>query len=121
MKLDTIKASDVKITALPKMHTQFERWRFWCPYGCWTCADGREVLFNRTYHPIYERYAKQPARVVPDHCKWVPWVAMKHFFQRRQLSGVVVGCPGREVAAGGVQHQRSAGGVGLAAATTPPA
>jgi len=26
--------------------TAFGRWRLNCPYGMWTCADGREVLFN---------------------------------------------------------------------------
>lgn len=25
------------------------------PYGKWTCADGREVLFNRRYIPLWER------------------------------------------------------------------
>lgn len=25
------------------------------PYGKWTCADGREVLFNRKYEPIAQR------------------------------------------------------------------
>ena len=25
------------------------------PYGKWTCADGREVLFNRRYKPIWQR------------------------------------------------------------------
>ena len=25
------------------------------PYGKWTCADGREVVFNREYQPIYQR------------------------------------------------------------------
>ena len=25
------------------------------PYGKWTCADGREVLFNRYYNPIWSR------------------------------------------------------------------
>ena len=23
------------------------------PYGRWTCADGRQVLFNRGYNPIW--------------------------------------------------------------------
>lgn len=25
------------------------------PYGMWTCEDGREVLFDRYYQPIWER------------------------------------------------------------------
>lgn len=25
------------------------------PYGKWTCEDGREVLFNRRYKPIWQR------------------------------------------------------------------
>lgn len=25
------------------------------PYGKWTCANGREVLFNRAYGPIWQR------------------------------------------------------------------
>jgi hypothetical protein len=25
------------------------------PYGKWTCADGREVVFNREYQPILQR------------------------------------------------------------------
>jgi hypothetical protein len=25
------------------------------PYGKWTCADGREVVFNREYQPIFQR------------------------------------------------------------------
>jgi hypothetical protein len=25
------------------------------PYGLWKCADGREVLFNRNYRPLWER------------------------------------------------------------------
>jgi hypothetical protein len=41
--------------------TEFGRWRLACPYGLWTCADGREVLFNRYYHPVYQRYPGQPA------------------------------------------------------------
>jgi hypothetical protein len=59
--------------------TQFERWRFWVPYGRWTCADGREVLFNRDYTPIYERHPSQLGRVA-QHDEWVPWVAQEWFF-----------------------------------------
>ena len=25
------------------------------PYGLWTCDDGKEILFNREYQPIWER------------------------------------------------------------------
>lgn len=25
------------------------------PYGRWRCADGREVLFNRAYEPLWSR------------------------------------------------------------------
>src|SRR5262245_49807512 len=58
--------------------TAFGRWRLWCPYGLWTCADGREVLFNRYYRPIYERYPGQIARIAHD--EWVPWKKQEHFF-----------------------------------------
>lgn len=26
----------------------------WLPYGKWTCSNGREILFNRDYQPIWE-------------------------------------------------------------------
>jgi len=32
----------------------FKRWHE-LPYGMWTCADGRQVLFNRFYEPILQR------------------------------------------------------------------
>jgi hypothetical protein len=41
--------------------------------GMWTCADGRQVLFNRYYRPIYERHPGQRGRPV-DRDEWVPWV-----------------------------------------------
>src|SRR5262249_50750151 len=33
-----------------------------CPYGKWTCADGREVIFNRSYSPILERRPGEGAK-----------------------------------------------------------
>ena len=39
-------------------------------YGKWTCADGREVLFNRGYRPIWQRYPGQPAEPA-DPDRWV--------------------------------------------------
>src|ERR1019366_697539 len=35
--------------------------RYRMPFGKWTCADGREVLFNRNYKPIWQRYPGQAA------------------------------------------------------------
>jgi crotonobetainyl-CoA:carnitine CoA-transferase CaiB-like acyl-CoA transferase len=32
----------------------FARWDN-LPYGVWTCADGREVMFSRFYDPLWER------------------------------------------------------------------
>jgi hypothetical protein len=34
------------------------------PYGMWTCADSRQVLFNRRYRPILERRPGQPVRAI---------------------------------------------------------
>ncbi len=71
----------------PPLKTKFERWRFWLPYGCWTCADGREVLFNRRYVPIYERRPGEPARVA-DHDEWVPWTEQRWLFTDRDAPWV---------------------------------
>jgi hypothetical protein len=32
------------------------------PYGKWSCADGREALFNRDFQPIWERLPGQASR-----------------------------------------------------------
>src|SRR5260221_14513443 len=75
------------LTRRPPLTTKFERWRFWLPYGCWTCADGREVLFNRRYVPIYERRPGEPARVA-DHDEWVPWTEQRWLFTDRDAPWV---------------------------------
>jgi hypothetical protein len=69
---------DKKVEPVPGTSTRFERWRFWCPYGQWTCADGRRVLFNRDYVPIYQR--KRGVTSVADHTEYVPWVNQRWFF-----------------------------------------
>ncbi len=47
----------------------------------WSCANGRQVLFNRTYHPIYERhYPDGQGRVVDDHREWIEWTHQEWFF-----------------------------------------
>jgi hypothetical protein len=37
------------------------------PYGLWTCEDGREVLFNRFYEPLWERRPGEPAKAGDPH------------------------------------------------------
>jgi hypothetical protein len=57
---------------------QFTRWALF-PYGRWTCADGREVLFNRLYEPLWERLdglAPSPARAT----EWVPDIVQQIWF-----------------------------------------
>lgn len=37
------------------------------PYGIWTCADGRQVLFNRRYQPMWQRMpGEQASEANPD-------------------------------------------------------
>jgi hypothetical protein len=57
------------------------------PYGQWLCADGRAVLFNRAYQPIWEKYGGEVFRcesssehvlnIVGEHWFWsgrvAPW------------------------------------------------
>ncbi len=38
----------------------FKVWKAMVPYGRWTCADGRQVLFNHQYWPILERRLGEP-------------------------------------------------------------
>jgi len=47
------------------------------PYGRWICADGREVLFDRRYLPIWQRgpgalasLADPKERVAFEHQEW---------------------------------------------------
>jgi hypothetical protein len=39
-------------------------------YGRWRCYDGREVLFNRSYQPLWERRAGQPVEMA-NPSEWV--------------------------------------------------
>jgi hypothetical protein len=49
------------------------------PYGLWRCADGREVLFDRDYTPICQRYPGQAATMADGH-EWVPWKHQEWFY-----------------------------------------
>jgi hypothetical protein len=49
------------------------------PYGMWTCEDGREVLFNRDYQPIWSRNINhQPIANDPE--EWIKWKGQKWFY-----------------------------------------
>jgi hypothetical protein len=50
------------------------------PYGVWTCENGRQVIFNRSYKPCFERDGEgKPARLA-RFGEWVPWVSVDHFW-----------------------------------------
>jgi hypothetical protein len=49
------------------------------PYGIWVCDDGREVLFNRFYEPLRQRYPGQPATDA-DPTEWVKWKTQDWFY-----------------------------------------
>ena len=62
----------------PARNSTEYRWRF-LPYGLWTCPDGRQVLFNRTYKPIYQRTAD--GSVSPaDLAERVPWASQSWLY-----------------------------------------
>jgi hypothetical protein len=61
-----------------------ERLRRTLPYGMWTCADGRQLLFNRAYVAIWQRYPGQPATAA-DPTEWVPWKEQQYFFNDGSL------------------------------------
>ena len=50
------------------------------PYGLWT-TDEHEVLFNRSYHPIWQRNKNNYQDVAPvkEHA-WIPFKTEQHFF-----------------------------------------
>ena len=49
------------------------------PYGVWTCLDGREVLFDRRYRPLWERQKGSPPRRA-DATEWVAHIVGQQFF-----------------------------------------
>ena len=49
------------------------------PYGVWTCADGRQVLFNRYYRAIWQRDAAGSVMAAnPD--EWVKSETQDYFY-----------------------------------------
>jgi hypothetical protein len=57
----------------------YNEWRARLPYGKWTCADGREVLFNRSHMPILERRPGEPAKLARPG-EWVESIVDEEFF-----------------------------------------
>lgn len=49
------------------------------PYGRWTCSDGRQVLFNRFYEALWQRWGGGLA-VPADPTEWVTWERQEWFY-----------------------------------------
>jgi hypothetical protein len=75
---------------MPEYITRTGR-RIWCsrgelyrkenlPHGKWTCDDGRQVLFNRFYEPIWQRHPGAAAEPADDPHEWVPWKEQIWFY-----------------------------------------
>lgn len=78
--LEIIRCSDVK----PELYslvgkTIQDRLRRNLPYGMWTCADGREILYNRHYKPIWQRYPNKPAERANIN-EWVEHITKQIYF-----------------------------------------
>jgi hypothetical protein len=59
---------------------EYIEFRLRVPYGKWTCADGREVIFNREYWPILE--CRPGEKVKPANPnEWIHWVTQDWFFE----------------------------------------
>jgi hypothetical protein len=58
------------------------RWRRWndLPYGIWTTADGRQVLFNRFYEPLLQRAAGDLLALPADPTEWVRDIQLQRWF-----------------------------------------
>ena len=48
-------------------------------YGRWRCSDGREVLFNRSYRPLWERRPGQPVKMANPK-EWVDFETETFFW-----------------------------------------
>jgi len=62
---------------------QFRPQRLLLPYGKWTCTDGKEVLFNRDYAPIWKKDLKGKVTKV-DADTWVENIDQsEHYYDDR--------------------------------------
>jgi hypothetical protein len=63
---------------------EFYRWAA-LPYGSWICQDGRIVLFNRFYEPIWQKIGNEVSRADPK--EWIMGVAVEVFFYHDGMRG----------------------------------
>ena len=56
-----------------------KRSRYCIPYGIRTCADGTQILFNRSYRPIWRREPGQSAKPAQIDDR-VAWTKQEWFF-----------------------------------------
>ena len=69
------------------MAKTLEQW-FGQPYGIWTCADGRQVIFNRRYKPMWQRLLDGRV-VLADPTEWVHWRQQDWFYDDGTPTGEV--------------------------------
>lgn len=50
------------------------------PYGKWTCEDGREVLFNRRYEPIWEKQSLSRKAVKANPGEYIRFKSQDFFY-----------------------------------------
>ena len=80
---DRTLVADFEVVVLPTGPTsKWQPMRHILPYGMWTCADGRKVLFNRNYKPIWQDHPNGAAEVA-DINEWVPYIKQEYFFDDR--------------------------------------
>jgi hypothetical protein len=60
--------------------SSFSDWYKACPYGQWTCANGRQVLFNRSYWPILERTGEDGPVIAANPDERIDWIKQDYFF-----------------------------------------
>ena len=59
-------------------HADIEKMVASLPYGQWVCADGRVVIFNRRYSPLWERLSNGVVQRA-NAGEWVKWVSQSWF------------------------------------------
>jgi hypothetical protein len=57
----------------------YREFRLRCPYGLWSCTDGREVIFNRDYWPILERRPGEKAKPANPN-EWIWGIRAHDYF-----------------------------------------